>query len=113
MKKIYAIRNPYSLSNILIFSTRVICKKKITVYIETNCCGKIEEIGIDIEKRMHGKTLENIIESNLCSNATKAQKRILNNIGNEFFARIANNKKLQNMWHYIKLESYLYKSLNY
>ena len=97
MKKIYAVKNPHSLSDIFIFSTRVICKKSITVYVKINYCGKIEEIGIDIEKRMHGKTLENIIESNLCSNATKAQKRLLNSIGNEFFARIANNKKLQNM----------------
>jgi hypothetical protein len=97
MKKIYAVKNPHSLSDIFIFSTRVICKKSITVYVKINYCGKIEEIGTDIEERMNDWTLKNIIESNLCSNATKTQKRLLNSIGNEFFARIVNMKEPQSM----------------
>jgi len=109
MKKIYAVRNPYFLPDIFVFSTRVICKKSITVYVKINCYEKIEEIGTNIEERMHGWTLENIIESNLCSNATKSQKRLLNSIGSEFFGRIVNMKELQSMWLYIKLESYLCK----
>ena len=97
MKKIYAVRNPYFLLDIFVFSTRVICKKSITVYVKINCYEKIEEIGTNIEERMHGWTLENIIESNLCSNATKSQKRLLNSIGSEFFGRIVNMKELQSM----------------
>ena len=97
MKKIYAVKNPHSLSDIFIFSTRVICEKSITVYVKINYCGKIEEIGTDIEERMNDWTLKNIIESNLCSNATKTQRRLLNSIGNEFFARIVNMKEPQSM----------------
>lgn len=99
-KKFYAVRNPQFLSDIFIFSERVICSKTITVYIKIDCYRKIEEIGIDIEERMHGLALENIIKSDLCSNASKAQKRLLNCIGDEFFARIVNIKELKSMYNH-------------
>ena len=92
--EIYAVMNPYFLADIFIFSKRKLGKNKATtVYVKINCYEKIEEIGTDIEKRMHGRTLEDIIESKLCKKATESQKRLLNSIGNEFFVTIANMYK--------------------
>ena len=86
--KIYAVDNPHFLADTFIFSTRYLCNQNTTVYIKINCYGKIEEIGTDIEHRLHGWAFEDIINSKFCSTATKAQRKKLNSIGDEYFCQV-------------------------
>ena len=80
--EIYECSNPFWLSDTFIFRTH---EKFGTIYVKVNCHNKIEEIGIDIEKRMHNTLLEDIKKKNLCRPATKFHKSILNRIGDEYW----------------------------
>lgn len=87
-KEIYEIPNPFWLSDIFIFMEHK--KLKRTVYVKVNCHNKIEEIGLDIEKRMHYIPLEDIKTNKYCIPATKLHKSILNRIGNEYWYALKN-----------------------
>lgn len=85
MKKIteiYECANPFWLSDIFIFKVH---KNLGTVYVKINCHNKIEEIGVDIERRMHNTSLEDIKKKDLCKPATKFHRSILNRIGDEYW----------------------------
>ena len=87
MAEVYEIPNPFWLSDIFIFKEH---KELGTIYVKVNCHNKIEEIGLDIENRMHNMKLEDIKSSQYCKPATILHKSILNRIGDEYWYGIRN-----------------------
>lgn len=85
--EVYEYPNPFWLSDIFIFKKH---KDLGTIYVKVNCHNKIEEIGLDIEKRLHNTKFDNIKASPYCIPATKLHKSILNRIGNEYWYSIKN-----------------------
>lgn len=63
-----------------------------TVYITVNSKGKIEEIGVDIRKRMHFR--DDVISK--ADEASKTNAKKLNSIGDEYWWHIYNNAKRLN-----------------
>lgn len=89
-KVIYAVSNPFWLSDTFIFS--YIEEMKKYVYIKINYNNKIEEIDIDIEKRMHNTPVSEIKNK---KEATKLQREIFNRIGNEYWWKMYNHSTLK------------------
>ena len=79
MAKIYAAVNPMWYADTFIFS--YMKDFGCYVYAKVNSDNKIEEIGINLEKRMHNTKFENIGKSE----ASKLQKSIFNRIGKEYW----------------------------
>ena len=86
-KTVYAVPNPYWLSDTFVFRED---DELGSVYVKLNCEDKIEEIGVDISRRMHGCPVGKIIDSEHCAEANDVQKTILNSIGEEYWHKIKN-----------------------
>lgn len=84
--KAYQVPNPLWLSDTFIFMEH----REIGtfVYVKVNYHNKIEEIGIDIERRLHGRTLDIIKQLYGFKEATPLYKSILNRIGDEYWRSI-------------------------
>lgn len=72
MKNIYAIKNPMCLADTFVFKTH---KEIGSFWVQVNCFGKIESLGIDISSRMHGIPLQKIIDNS--RPATVREKELL------------------------------------
>lgn len=90
MAQVYEYPNPFWLSDIFIFKKH---KDLGTIYVKVNYQNKIEEIGIDIEKRFFNTTFDDITSSPNCIPATSLHKSILNRIGNEYWYSLKNRMK--------------------
>lgn len=86
MTKIYQIANPMWLSDTFVFKER---KELGTVYIKVNYKGNIEEIGVDIRKRMHFR--DDVISK--AKEASKTNKAKLNTIWDEYWWHVHNEAK--------------------
>ena len=82
--KVYAISNPYFLSDIFVFKEHPAFG---SVYIKLNCNGKIEEIGRNFDTRFH-RQVQDIIRLADCHDANDKQKKALDLIGDEYFYTI-------------------------
>lgn len=80
-RKIYAIRNPFWLSDIFICAKIKGYDKYC--YVKLNLFNKIEEIGIDAEERLHVDNLGKM--ESYYEPVTKTQKIRFNSIGNEYW----------------------------
>ena len=74
-KKIYAVLNPLWYADTFIFSYME--DFGCYVYVKVNFDNKIEEIGIDFEKRMHNTRFEDMDKTE----ASRLQKSVFNTIG--------------------------------
>ena len=86
MEKTMQVANPLWLSDTFVFKEH---KDFGTVYIKVNFKGKIEEIGIDIKKRMHFRN--DVISK--AEEASKTNKAKLNSIGDEYWWHLHNRVK--------------------
>ena len=91
MKKIYAVANPMWYADTFIFS--YLKELGCYVYVKINHRNKIEEIGIDIEVRMHNTRVEDMKKKE----ATRLQKSIFNRIGDEYWYHLYNQH--QKRWY--------------
>lgn len=83
--KTYQVPNPLWLSDVFIFKK----KKDIgTVYVKVNCQNRIEEIGIDIERRLHHLPMDKIFGLWGFKEAKPLYKSILNRIDDEYWRGI-------------------------
>lgn len=82
MAKIYAAANPMWYADTFIFA--YMKDFGCYAYVKVNSGNKIEEIGINLEKRMHNTKFENINKIE----ATKLQKSIFNRIGKEYWWKL-------------------------
>ena len=87
MAKIYAITNPMWFADTFIFSYMACFG--CYVYVKVNSINKIEEIGINLEERMHNTRLEDIDKTE----ASRLQKSIFNRIGKEYWWGLYNQSK--------------------
>lgn len=87
MKKIYAVENPMWLADTFIFS--YFEDLGCYVYVKVNHRNKIEEIGIDIEERMHNTRVEDMKKRE----ATRLQKYIFNRIDIEYWCKVYNDRQ--------------------
>ena len=87
MKKIYAVANPMWYADTFIFSYME--DFGCYVYVKVNIDNKIEEIGIDLEKRMHNTKFEDIGKNE----ASRLHKSIFNRIGEEYWWKLYNQYK--------------------
>ena len=90
MKKIYAASNPmwYADTFILSYMEDFGCY----VYVKVNSDNKIEEIGINLEKRMFNTKFENIDKAE----ASELQKSIFNTISEEYWWGLYNQYQRNN-----------------
>ena len=88
-EKIMQVANHMQYSDTFVFKEH---KDFGTVYIKVNYKGKIEEIGVDIRKRMHFR--DDVISKAKEASKTNAQK--LNSIGDEYWWDIHNKAKRLN-----------------
>lgn len=79
MKKIYAVANPMWYADTFIFSYME--DFGCYVYVKVNPDNKIEEIGINLERRMHNTRFEDMDKTE----ASRLQKSIFNRIGEEYW----------------------------
>ena len=101
--KIYSVPNPMWLSDTFVFQQRD--KELGTVYVKLNHENKIEEVGFDIEKRMHNRPLELILSGKSCQEANELQKTILNSFGDEYWYGKRNDlKRQQHQFHMRSVE---------
>ena len=91
MSKTFQVPNPFWLSDTFIYKFKQDLGN--TVYVKVNGNHKIEEIGIDIEKRMHNAPLSEIEKLKDCKEATRLNKSILNRIGDEYWWLIKNKSR--------------------
>ena len=85
MKKIYAVANPMWYADTFIFSYFEDIGSY--VYVKINHNNKIEEIGINIEERMHNTRIEDMKKEE----ATRLQKSIFNRIDGEYWCKLYND----------------------
>lgn len=88
MEKIYAVANPMWYADTFIFSYME--DFGCYVYIKVNIDNKIEEIGINLEKRMHNTRFEDMDKTE----ASRLQKSIFNRIGKEYWCGLYNQYQL-------------------
>lgn len=89
MNKIMQVANPMWYADTFVFREH---EDFGTVYIKVNYKGKIEEIGVDIRKRMHFR--DDVISK--AENASKTNTKKLNSIGDEYWWHIHNMAKRLN-----------------
>lgn len=83
--KVYCVPNPFFLSDRFVFAHH---KELGTVYIKLNCSDEIEEIGIDITKRMHNTPLEDIKILRGYREANDIEYFLIEHIGREYWYHI-------------------------
>ena len=81
--EIWSIRNPMWLADTFVFAYHN--DFKCYVYIKVNFENKIEEVGIDLERRMHGVKFENMLSK---EKASELHKSIFNCIGDEYWHKM-------------------------
>lgn len=89
MEKTMQVANPMWYSDTFVFREH---KDLGTVYIKVNHKGKIEEIGVDLRKRMHFR--DDVISK--AEEASKTNKAKLNSIGDEYWWYVHNQDKRLN-----------------
>lgn len=89
---VYSVPNPYFYSDRFVFCMH---KDLGTVYIKLNSANEIEEIGIDIEKRMH-TPLNQIKKLWDFHNANEIEEMLINHIGEEYWQYMHKIKILTN-----------------
>lgn len=87
-REIYSVPNPFWLSDTFIFSFEK--NMGCYIFVKVNYENKIEEIGIDLEKRMHHTRFEDMKD---VEEATKLERSIFNRIGDEYWWGLFNNVK--------------------
>ena len=86
----YSVPNPYFLSDRFVYAHH---KELGTVYIKLNSSEEIEEIGVDIVKRMHNTPLDKIKELRGCREANEIEQTLIEHIGEEYWHRIYRDSK--------------------
>ena len=86
----YSVSNPYFLSDRFVYAHH---KEFGTVYIKLNGSEEIEEIEVDIVKRMHNTPLDKIKELWGCREANEIEQTLIEHIGEEYWQRIYKNGK--------------------
>lgn len=89
MEKIYAVANPMWYADTFIFAYME--DFGCHVYVKVNHVNKIEEIGINLEKRMHNTKFEDINKTE----ASRLQKSIFNRIGEEYWGTLYNQYRYE------------------
>jgi hypothetical protein len=89
-KTCYSVPNPYFLSDRFVYAHH---KELGTVYIKLNGSEEIEEIGVDIVKRMHNTPLDKIKELWGCREANEIEQSLIEHIGEEYWYYIYKNSK--------------------
>ena len=89
--KVYCVPNPFFLSDRFVFAHH---ETLGTVYIKLNCCDEIEEIGIDITKRMHNTSLGDIKFLRGYREANGIEIFLIEHIGAEYWYHINKLKLL-------------------
>lgn len=79
METIYAVANPMWLADTFVFF--YMKDFGSYVYVKINHRNKIEEIGVNLEARMHNRRFEDMDKKE----ATRLQKSIINRIDNEYW----------------------------
>lgn len=90
MENCYSVPNPYFLSDRFVYAYH---KKLGTVYVKLNGSKEIEEIGVDIVKRMHNTPLDRIKELLGFREANELEQAIIERIGEEYWNRVHKNNK--------------------
>ena len=85
MKKIYAVANPMWYADTYIFAYME--DFGCYVYVKVNNVNKIEEIGINLENRMHNTRFEDMDKTE----ASRLQKSIFNIIGEGYWWGLYNS----------------------
>ena len=86
--EIYAYPNPCWLADTFIFRERTFHGMTATTWGKITSRNKIEEIGVNLIERCHGR-----LKGEWIKEATKLQKSILNRIDDEYWSRLFNNLK--------------------
>lgn len=86
-KKIYAVANPMWYADTFVFS--YFEDFGCYVFVKINLDNKIEEIGINLEARMHGTRFEDMDKRD----ATRLESSIFNRIGKEYWWGIYNQRQ--------------------
>ena len=86
----YRVPNPYFLSDRFVYAHH---KELGTVYIKLNCFDEIDEIGVDIVKRMHNTPLDKIKELRGCREANEIEQTFIEHIGEEYWYSIYRDSK--------------------
>lgn len=84
-KTIYSVPNPYFLSDRFVYAHH---KELGMVYIKLNGSEEIEEIGVDIVKRMHNTPLDKIKELYGCREANEIEQFLIEHVGEEYWCRM-------------------------
>lgn len=89
--KVYCVPNPFFLSDRFVFAHH---KTFGTVYVKLNYHDEVEEIGIDITKRMHNTSLEDIKTLYGYREANDIELFLIEHIGEEYWCHINKMKLL-------------------
>lgn len=84
MEKIYAIENPFWMSDTFIFTKKTYKSRSFYVYIKINSKNRIEEIGHNLPIRYNEVDINKIIIKSV--KPTKLQRSIFNRIGDEYWS---------------------------
>lgn len=90
--EIYEIENPFWLSDIFIFEY---IDKVGYCYVKVNYQDKIEEIGINISKRMHNQSIANILLK--AKKATNNHKSIFSMFGGQYWLSLFKKHNQKNV----------------
>lgn len=85
--KVYCVPNPFFLADRFVFAHH---ETFGTVYIKLNGFDEIEEIGVDITKRMHNTSLEDIKTLRGYREANDIEVFLIEHIGEECWSHIHN-----------------------
>lgn len=86
-EKIHAVKNPFWLADTFIF--KYFPDVHSHIYVKVNYRNKIEEIGVDLQERMHNVDISTL----KVEEPTPAQKRAFNAIGEEYWWKLYNKTK--------------------